>query len=93
MRIFDFVDDNFGVNKQHISDLCNSFSHHCPDIRWSCIARKPGRRRNHIFNERSGMLFNPDRVESGNNEALSRMRKNITIEKALSTAKIIKIRD
>ena len=91
MRIFDFVDDNFGVNKQHISDLCNSFMHHCPDIRWSCELHVNLVEEETIsLMKKAGCFLIQIGVESGNNEALSRMRKNITIEKALSAAKIIK---
>ena len=91
VRIFDFVDDNFGINKEHIIDLCNALIRHCPDIKWSCELHVNLVEEEAIsFMKKAGCFLIQIGVESGNNEALSRIRKNITIEKALSAAKIIK---
>lgn len=91
VRIFDFVDDNFGISKQHISDLCDSFMHHCPDIRWSCELHVNLVEQETIsLMRKAGCFLIQIGVESGNNEILAKVRKNITIEKAFAAAKIIK---
>jgi anaerobic magnesium-protoporphyrin IX monomethyl ester cyclase len=91
IRLFYFVDDNFGVNKRYLSDLCNALIKCCPGIKWNCefhvnlveddviaLMKKAG-----CFSIQIG-------IESGNNEILKKIRKNITIEKAYAAARIIK---
>lgn len=91
VRVFDFVDDNFGINKEHIIDLCGALIRSCPDIKWSCELHVNLVEEEAIsFMKKAGCFLIQIGVESGNNEALGRIRKNITIEKALCAAKTIK---
>ncbi|MHB8172982.1 MAG: B12-binding domain-containing radical SAM protein, partial [Nitrospirota bacterium] len=86
-----FDDDTFGITKQYISDLCNGIMEHCRGLKWSCELHV------RLVNEESISLMKKAGcysiqigVESGNNSILKEMRKNITIEEALSAARIIK---
>jgi len=91
IRLFYFVDDNFGVNKDYLSDLCNALIKHCPGIKWNCEFHI-----NLVENEtislmkKAGCFSIQIGIESGNNEILKRIRKNITIERAYAAARIIK---
>lgn len=91
IRLFYFVDDNFGVNKQYINDLCQALIKHCPGIKWSCELHV-----NLVEDEvislmkKAGCFLIQIGIESGNNEILKMMRKNITIEEAYTAARTIK---
>jgi len=86
-----FADDTFGVKKIFIRALCKAIRRHCPGVIWWCemhvklvtheivgLMKKAGCTRIQIG------------VESGNNEMLKKIRKNITVEEALSAAQIIR---
>lgn len=91
VRLFSFVDDNFGVNKQYLTDLCNALIRYCPRIRWSCeFHLKLVDEENISLMKKAGCFLIQLGIESGNNEILKQMRKNITIEDALIAAKAIK---
>lgn len=91
IRLFHFVDDNFGGNKRYISDLCNALIKHCPGIKWDCEFHV-----NLVSDEvislmkKAGCFFIQIGIESGSNEILKQMRKNITIEEAYAAARSIK---
>ncbi|MFA4981327.1 MAG: radical SAM protein [Candidatus Omnitrophota bacterium] len=91
LKAVSFEDDYFGVTRKYVFDLCNSIIRQCPGLKWACeihvklvdeetiaIMKKAG-----CFSIRLG-------IESGNDEMLKLIRKNITVEEALSAAKIIK---
>ena len=86
-----FDDDTFGVNKHYINELCNAIIAHCPDLKWSCEIHV-----NLVDDEvvslmkKSGCCAIQLGIESGDDEILRKIRKNITAEKALSACKIIK---
>lgn len=91
VRIFYFVDDTFGINKQYISDLCRVFIERCPGIKWSCEFHiKLVDDETISLMKRAGCYQIQLGIESGNNDILKQMRKNITIEEALAAAEIIK---
>jgi len=91
LRLFYFVDDNFGVNKRYISDLCNALIKYSPRIKWSCEFHV-----NLVDEEvislmkKAGCFLIQIGIESGNNEILKKMRKNITIEEGYAAARTIK---
>lgn len=91
IRLFYFVDDNFGVDKQYLSDLCNALINYCPGIKWNCEFHV-----NLVEDEvislmkKAGCFLIQIGVESGNNEILKKMRKDITIEEAYAAARVIK---
>jgi hypothetical protein len=74
-----FGDDTFGVDRN------------CPDIKWRCETTV-----NHLDNESISLMKLAGchqisiGVESGSNEILRQIRKNITIEKALKTIEIVR---
>ncbi len=86
-----FDDDTFGVKKPFIHELCHTIKANCPGLSWSCeihvrLVDDETIRLMRSAGCRSILLG----VESGNNEMLKRVRKNITIEEAFSAAKTIK---
>jgi radical SAM superfamily enzyme YgiQ (UPF0313 family) len=91
IKLIRFDDDTFGINKGHLIELCNALIEECPGLQWSCelhvnlideqtiaLMKKAG-----CYNIQVG-------IESGNNDILRAIRKNITIEEALRACEIIK---
>ncbi len=86
-----FDDDTFGVNKQYLNELCNSIIVHCPGLKWSCeIHVKLVDDETISLMRKAGCYLIQLGIESGNNEILKKIRKNITVEEALLACKIIK---
>lgn len=86
-----FDDDIFGINKRHISDLCNALIKHCPGLKWSCeIHVKMVEEQTISLMKKAGCYSISIGIESGNNELLKRIRKNITIEEAFRACEVIK---
>ena len=86
-----FDDDTFGVTKPFIRKLCAEIKARGAGLSWACethvqlideetvaLMKSAGCRSIHLG------------VESGNNEMLRRIRKNITVEEAFTAARIIK---
>lgn len=91
LRSVRFDDDTFGVNKKYINDVCNALIIHCPGLKWSCeIHVKLVDEQTISFMKTAGCFSIQIGIESGNNEILKEMKKNITIEEALSACEIIK---
>lgn len=91
VRYVHFDDDTFGVNKTFIQKLCTAVRRKCPDLNWSCeIHVKLVDRETIALMKSAGCRQILLGVESGNDEMLKRIRKNITVEEACSAAKIIK---
>jgi len=91
LRFIRFSDDIFGINKKHLGKLCAALIKGCSGIKWSCDMHV-----NSIDEETTSMMKAAGcysislGVESGNNQILKEIGKNITIEKAFLAAKIIK---
>lgn len=86
-----FEDDIFGVNKKYINDLCKAFITHCPELKWGCeLHVKLVDEETISLMKRAGCYLIVVGIESGNNDILKKMRKNFTIDEALSACKIIK---
>lgn len=86
-----FEDDTFGINKKYIYDLCNALITHCPELKWGCeIHVKLVDEKTISLMKKAGCYLIIVGIESGNNGILKEMRKNITIDEALSACKIIK---
>lgn len=91
IRSVNFDDDTFGITKQYINDLCNALITHCPGLKWGCEFHvKMVDEQTISLMKTAGCYAIQIGIESGNNEILKKMRKNITIEEALSACKIIK---
>jgi len=86
-----FDDDIFGINKRHINDLCKALIEHCPGLKWSCeIHVKMVEEQTLSLMKKAGCYSISIGIESGNNEMLKWIRKNITIEEALTACEVIK---
>jgi len=90
-NLIHFFDDTFGVTRDYIQRLCSSIKKICPDVLWSCEIHA------NLIDEDTvktmkdaGCFLIQMGVESGNNEMLKRIGKNLTIENAYSAAEIIK---
>lgn len=91
LRTVHFSDDTFGVKKQYINDLCNALIKYCPGLKWGCEFHvKLVDEQTISLMKAAGCCAIEIGIESGNNEILKAMRKNITIEEGLSACKIIK---
>ncbi len=86
----DFADDTFGVTRQYLNDLCNALITHCPGLKWSCeIHIRLVDHQTISLMKAAGCYSITVGIESGNNEILKKIKKNFTIEKALSACKLI----
>ena len=89
-----FQDDTFGINKKFLRDLCLAIKSKCPGTTWECEIHV-----NLVDEENISLMKDAGceaislGIESGNNQILNDIRKNITIEKALVAADIIKKHD
>jgi radical SAM superfamily enzyme YgiQ (UPF0313 family) len=91
LKFVHFDDDTFGINKKYIADLCNALKFKCKGLRWSCEMHVKMVDEQTISNMKvAGCSLIQIGIESGNNEILSAMRKDITLEEALATCEIIK---
>ena len=85
-----FDDDTFGINKEYINQLCNSILKNCPGLKWSCeIHVNLVDEQIIALMKKAGCHSIQVGIESGNNEMLKKIRKGITIEKAISATNII----
>lgn len=87
-----FEDDTFGgMNKQYIDTLCNLIIKKCPTIKWECEMNVSAVTKSTIsIMKKAGCKLIQLGVESGNNQILKDIHKNITIQQAFSASKIIK---
>ncbi|HUU27440.1 MAG TPA: radical SAM protein [archaeon] len=91
LRAVYFSDDTFGVKKEYINALCNALIRDCPGLKWSCeIHAGLVDERTVALMRKAGCYSIRIGIESGNNEILKKMRKHLTIERALAACKIIK---
>ncbi len=93
VRYIHFDDDTFGVKKPFIRELCHAIKENCAGLSWSCETHV------RLIDDETVALMKAAGcrsillgVESGNNEMLARIGKNITIEDAFAAARIIKRR-
>jgi anaerobic magnesium-protoporphyrin IX monomethyl ester cyclase len=86
-----FDDDTFGVTKKHMHDLCNALIQHCPTLKWECeMPVQLINEQNIGIMKSAGCNHIQVGIESGNNDILRAIRKNISIEEALKACKLIK---
>ena len=91
LRFVHFTDDTFGVNRRYLENLCHALRMHCPGLTWSCETHVK------LVNEDTVRLMKAAGchlisigIESGNNEILRQVRKNITAEQALAACETIR---
>ena len=91
LKLVHFDDDTFGINKKYINDLCNALIKDCSGLRWSCETHvKLVDKQTVSLMKAAGCYLIQIGIESGNNEILREMRKNITVEEALDACKVIR---
>jgi len=87
----EFLDDTLILSKERMERICHLILERNLHIKWSCYARI-----NHVTAElvslmkKSGCKFIQFGVESGNQEILDRVQKNITLEQVRIAAKIVR---
>lgn len=91
LRLIHFSDDTFGVNRSHLRSLCETILKRCPGLLWSCETHV------NLVDEETVSLMKTAGcysieigIESGNNEMLRKIRKNILIEEGLAACETIK---
>jgi tRNA A37 methylthiotransferase MiaB len=90
-NLIHFHDDTFGITRDYIHRLCSSIQKTCPDVLWSCeIHANLVDEKTVSTMKNAGCFLIQMGVESGNNEMLKKVGKNLTIERACSAAEIIK---
>lgn len=86
-----FDDDFFGVNKRYIAELCEALVRDCPGMCWSCeIHPRLVSEETIAHMKQAGCDSIMVGIESGNNDMLKKIRKNITIEDAVAACETIK---
>jgi len=86
-----FSDDTFGVTRRYIEELCEAMIKGCRGIKWGCeIHVKLVDDMTIALMKKAGCVSIQVGIESGNNEMLKKIRKNITIEEALEACEVIK---
>ncbi|MGE3063054.1 MAG: radical SAM protein [bacterium] len=91
LDVLHFADDTFGVKDEHIQSLCRALIEECPGISWSCeLHVKLVKEETIALMKKAGCWEIQMGIESGNNQILKDIRKNITIEEALEAVRIIK---
>lgn len=87
----EFLDDTLILSAKRMEEICNLILERNLNIKWSCYARI-----NHVTKElvdlmkKSGCRFIQLGVESGNQQVLDRVQKNITLEQVRRAAKIVR---
>ncbi len=90
-RMISFDDDTFGVSRQRIRELCDSMKENFRGLSWDCELHVKLVDDEIISKmKEAGCVQIQLGIESGNNDILRQMRKNITIEEALRACEIIK---
>lgn len=88
---FEILDDTFGINGEILRKLCRLLYEKCPGIKWKCETRVDLiTEENLALMKKAGCTEIEIGIESGNNEVLKQIRKNITIEQAMTATKVIK---
>jgi len=91
LRFVHFDDDTFGVNRKYVAELCAAIAAGCPKLRWSCeIHVKLARPEVIAMMKKAGCYSIQLGVESGSDEMLRRIGKDIAIGEALLAADAIK---
>ena len=78
-----FADDCFTLNRSHVINVCDEMIRRGVDVDWECLSRVDTMNREVALKmKRSGCVRVFFGIESGNNEVLSLMKKQITVEQA-----------
>lgn len=89
VNLFSFIDDTFLANVNHVKEMCHEIIRRGLNIRWNCTSRV-----NRISVEllrllkQSGCFMMNFGIESGNKETLRRIKKGISVEKAIEAVRM-----
>lgn len=90
LKFIHFADDTFGINSPHIFNMCNALIQSCPGLKWSCeLPVQLVNEQNISLMKSAGCSTIQIGIESGNNEILSKIRKNYSIDQALDACETI----
>jgi radical SAM superfamily enzyme YgiQ (UPF0313 family) len=91
LRSVHFDDDTFGVTRRRILTLCDAIREGCPGLTWSCeLPVNLVDDRTLAAMKSAGCTDVQIGIESGNDEMLKRVRKDITIAQALEACALVK---
>jgi tRNA A37 methylthiotransferase MiaB len=91
LRFVNFDDDIFAVRRDYTEALCRAIRTQCPGVAWSCETHVKLIDRSTVETMKAGGCYKINLgIESGNNDILRAIRKNITIESALAACREIK---
>ncbi len=81
---FNFVDDNFTVDKNRVKELCELFNNELPfEITWTCVARIDCIDKELLEKiSHAGCIGINYGIENGDPETLQRIKKGFTLDKA-----------
>jgi radical SAM superfamily enzyme YgiQ (UPF0313 family) len=91
LRSFRFEDDTFGIDREWTQTLCDLIRRDCPGIAWECeLHVNLVTEKLLMAIKRAGCYRVQIGVESGNDAILRSIRKESTVEQALTAAALIK---
>jgi anaerobic magnesium-protoporphyrin IX monomethyl ester cyclase len=91
VRSVHFDDDTFGADKARLTDLCTTLMAESPGLRWSCeLHARVVDAGTIALMKQAGCCRIQMGVESGSDEILRTMRKEITLRDAFAAASVIK---
>ncbi|MBN2474333.1 MAG: B12-binding domain-containing radical SAM protein [Pirellulales bacterium] len=86
-----FEDDTFGVTRRSLRDICVAIRDGCPGLSWGCeIHAGLIDEETLAWMKAAGCIWISLGIESGSNEILRLIRKQITIEQALEACVLVK---
>lgn len=91
VKYFQFVDDSFGPSKSRVKELCNAFIENHLDILWTCEFNVQLVEEDTIsLMKKAGCNALKIGIESGDDEILKKIQKDITVAQVRSACRIIK---
>jgi radical SAM superfamily enzyme YgiQ (UPF0313 family) len=91
IRWIEFVDDTFAIDKEYTNQLCDSMIQNCPGTLWDCETRADLVDEELLVHmKKAGCRSIYLGIESGDDGILRKLRKGITVEKAISAANLIR---
>lgn len=91
IKHLDFLDDTMTLSRERIKKICTLMKERGLDIDWTCYARVNNITEDIIsLMKESGCFGIAFGVESGNQEVLNRIQKNITLEQVRKAIKVTK---
>lgn len=91
IRHLDFLDDTMTLSRERVKRICTLMKERGLDINWTCYARVNNITEDMVsMMKESGCFGIAFGIESGNQEILNRIQKNITIEQIRKAIQITK---